>query len=68
MASGKMKPHPNSPNGCFERHGYHTHRYHNKAGGQCRIIVAPDGGLALVRPTYEEALDFCKEKGLLQEE
>lgn len=61
------KPQKNSPNGCFERHGYHTHRWKNKHGGTCRIIVSPDGGLALVQPTYEQALALCKERGLLEE-
>ena len=67
MASGKMKPHPNSPNGCFERHGYHTHRFYGAAGNIKRIIVAPTGHLALVNPSYDKSIDYCRKAGLLED-
>ena len=38
-------PHPNSPNGCWRRHGYRSER--TGKYGSARNVYAPDGTLVL---------------------
>lgn len=56
-------PHPNSPNGCWLRHGYRIERV-GKYGGK-RNIYAPDGTLVLSDAGYDEQMAYCREHGLL---
>ena len=56
-------PHPNSPNGCWLRHGYRIERV-GKYGCK-RNIYAPDGTLVLSDAGYDEQMAYCREHGLL---
>jgi len=62
-----MSAHPDSPNGCFKRHGYTVVRTPRKSGsGNNRVILGPDGSEALRHAGYDGEMDFCRENGLLQ--
>lgn len=56
-------PHPNSPNGCWLRHGHRIERV-GKYGCK-RNIYAPDGTLVLTNAGYDEQISYCKEHGFL---
>lgn len=43
----QVKAHPNSPNGCWARHGYRIERIPDKFGYTRRRIYAPDGTMVL---------------------
>lgn len=58
-------PHPNSPNGCWQRHGYRSERPAGKPKATCRNIYAPDGTLVLVDADYDAQINYCREHGLL---
>lgn len=57
--------HPNSPNGCWERHGYRVVRTERPMGSPKRDIYAPDGTLVLEDSDYDEEMAYCREHGLL---
>ena len=58
-------PHPNSPNGCWLRHGYRSELPPGRPLARCRNVYAPDGSLVLVAADYEKQFDYCRAKGLL---
>lgn len=57
--------HPNSPNGCWQRHGYRSERPAGKPNGTRRNIYAPDGTLVLADADYDAQINYCREHGLL---
>ncbi len=62
-------PDQNSPNGCFQRHGYTIVRTPRKSGaGHHRAIYDPGGQQVLNRAGYDAELQFCSEHRLLLEE
>lgn len=62
-------PHPNSPNGCYQRHGYTVDRTPRKSGaGHHRAIYDQNGQLVLARAGYDAELQFCIDLGLMQKE
>lgn len=61
------KTDPNSPNGCFARHGFHIHREPKANGAARRSIVSPSGELVLQAAGYAAELAFCVTHGLLSE-
>jgi hypothetical protein len=59
-------PNPNSPNGCYQRHGYTVARTPHKSGtGFHRAIYDPNGQQVLSRAGYDAEIQFCREQGLL---
>lgn len=58
-------PHPNSPNGCWQRHGYRSEKPAGKPFAGVRNIYAPDGTLVLANAGYDEQMAYCREHGLL---
>ncbi|AVD86229.1 hypothetical protein C4Q26_03315 [Pseudomonas sp. SWI44] len=63
-----MQPQPNSPNGCFERHGYAVVRTPRVTGaGHHRAIYDPNGQQVLNRAGFDAEIQFCIEHGLLLE-
>lgn len=63
-----MAAHPNSPNGCFERHGYTVIRTPRKSGsGHHRSIYNHNGQQVLNRAGYDEEAQFCADHGLMIE-
>lgn len=58
-------PHPNSPNGCWQRHGYRSEMPQGLALARCRNVYAPDGTLVLVAADYAKQIDYCRSRGLL---
>lgn len=59
-------PNPNSPNGCYQRHGYTVARTPRKRGpGSHRAIYDPNGQQVLNRAGYDAEIQFCREQGLL---
>lgn len=64
-----MMPDPNSPNGCYQRHGYTVERTPRKSGaGHHRAIYDQNGQLVLARAGYDAELQFCIDLGLMQKE
>uniref|UniRef100_A0AAU6W692 Uncharacterized protein n=1 Tax=Pseudomonas phage Aurca01 TaxID=3138527 RepID=A0AAU6W692_9VIRU len=62
-------PDPNSPNGCFQRHGYTVERRPRKSGaGYHRAIYAQNGQQVLSRAGYDAEIQFCREQGLMLKE
>ena len=62
-------PNPNSPNGCYQRHGYTVERTPRKSGaGQHRAIYDQNGQLVLARAGYDAELQFCIDLGLMQKD
>lgn len=60
---------PNSPNGCFQRHGYNVERTPRKSGaGHHRAIYDRSGQQVLKRAGYDAEIQFCHEKGLMLRE
>ena len=64
-AAQKNPPHPNSPNGCWERHGYRIERIKRPMGPPKRNIYAPNGTLVLEDSGYDEEMAYCRKNGLL---
>lgn len=59
-------PDPNSPNGCYQRHGYTVERTLRKSGvGHHRAIYDQNGQQVLSRAGYEAEIQFCAERGLM---
>ncbi|MFV3314082.1 hypothetical protein [Pseudomonas sp. NY15374] len=59
-------PQPNSPNGCFDRHGYTVIRTPRKSGsGHHRAVYDPNGQQVLNRAGYDAEIQFCRENGLM---
>ncbi len=59
-------PDPNSPNGCFQRHGYTVERMPRKSGvGHHRAIYDRNGQQVLNRAGYDAEIQFCAERGLM---
>lgn len=64
-----MAAQPNSPNGCFERHGYTVVRTPRKTGaGHHRAIYDPSGQQVLYRAGYDAEIVFCRERSLMLQE
>lgn len=62
-------PDPNSPNGCYLRHGYKVERAPRKSGaGYHRAIYDQNGQQVLNRAGYDAELQFCIERGLMLKE
>ena len=61
----QQPPNPNSPNGCWARHGYRVERTERAMGSPKRDIYAPDGTLVLEDSDYDEEMAYCREHGLL---
>jgi len=62
-------PNPNSPNGCYQRHGYTVDRTARKSGaGFNRAIYDQNGQQVLSRAGYDAELQFCIERGLMLKE
>ena len=61
-------PHPNSPNGCWQRHGYRSEVPADKPHGGLRNIYSPDGTQVLANAGYEEQINYCREHALLLSE
>ncbi|MNM68432.1 hypothetical protein D3C81_799930 [compost metagenome] len=62
-------PDPNSPNGCFQRHGYTVERTPRKTGpGYHRAVYDQNGQQVLNRAGYDAELQLCAEHGLLLNE
>ncbi|MCU1758748.1 hypothetical protein NTD84_03305 [Pseudomonas sp. 14P_8.1_Bac3] len=62
-------PYPNSPNGCFERHGYTVERTPRRSGvGYHRAIYDRHGQQVLSRAGYDAEIKFCREHGLMLQE
>lgn len=59
------KAHANSPNGCFERHGFHVHREAKANGPARRTVVSPKGEVVLQAAGYDIEHAFCVDNGLL---
>lgn len=64
-ATQKKPPHPNSPNGCWARHGYRVERTSRPMGPARRDVYGPDGALALEDSNYDKEIAYCRENGLL---
>ena len=64
-APTKKPPNPNSPNGCWERHGYRIERIPAVMGAPTRNIYNPAGTLVLADTNYDEEMTYCREHGLL---
>jgi hypothetical protein len=62
--------HPNSPNGCWSRHGYRVERYAAQPGWPVKLrrIYAPDGALVLDGQGYDEEVGYCRVHGLMDQE
>lgn len=61
-----MDAHPNSPDGCFERHGYTIVRTPSPSGNtNKRVILDPQGNEVLRHAGYEAETAFCRERGLM---
>ena len=59
-------PQPNSPNGCFDRHGYTVIRTPRKSGsGHHRSVYDPNGQQVLNRAGYDAEIQFCRENRLM---
>jgi hypothetical protein len=59
-------PQPNSPNGCFERHGYTVVRTPRKtSSGHHRAIYDANGQQVLNRAGYDAELQFCRDQQLM---
>lgn len=56
----------NSPNGCWERHGYRVERYSVNPGAPARLrrIYAPTGELVLDGVGYDAEIRFCVDNKL----
>jgi hypothetical protein len=62
-------PDPNSPNGCYQRHGYTVERTPRKSGsGFNRAIYDHAGQQVLSRAGYDAEMQFCIESGLTLKE
>lgn len=62
-----MPQHPDSPNGCFARHGYQVIKAPNRKGQlKRRLIYNPVGELVLEAAGYDAEMQFCIDNGLLQ--
>lgn len=62
-------PNPNSPNGCYQRHGYTVERTPRKSGaGFHRAVYDRAGQQVLNRAGYDAELQFCVENGLMLKE
>lgn len=60
---------PNSPNGCYQRHGYTVERTRRKSGaGHHRVIYDQNGQQVLSRAGYNAEIQFCIEHGLMLKE
>ncbi|WP_120967369.1 hypothetical protein [Comamonas sp. lk] len=65
-ANSSQKPaSPNSPNGCWDRHGYRVERIGQAMGAPTRNIYGPDGALVLADTDYDEEMAYCREHDLL---
>lgn len=61
-----MQPQPNSPNGCFKRHGYTVVRTPSQTGpGFHRAVYDHNGQLVMNRAGYDAEIQFCRENGLM---
>lgn len=61
-----MPAHPNSPNGCFARHGYRIERRPNPRGElKLRQIYSPSGEMVLCAAGYDAEIQFCRDNDLL---
>lgn len=61
-----MAAHPDSPNGCFARHGYRIEKCPNPKGElKWRRIYNPAGEVVLYAVGYDAEMQFCKDNGLL---
>ena len=58
------QPHPNSPNGCWKRHGYRTEIARTEGSMTLRSIYAPDGTQVLANADYEMQNAYCRDHGL----
>jgi hypothetical protein len=66
---GKTMPNPNSPNGCFQRHGYAVERTASRSGaGHHRAIYDQNGQQVLNRAGYDAEIQFCIEHDLMLKE
>jgi len=64
--SSEMTPDPNSPNGCFSRHGYKVEREPRRSGqGYHRTVLDPHGNQVLQRAGYEAEIQFCRDNNLM---
>lgn len=63
-----MGVNPNSPNGCFERHGYTIERRPGPDGSKVRTIRNPEGEVVLQGAGYDAEIAFCKENSLMIED
>jgi hypothetical protein len=62
-------PNQNSPNGCYQRHGYTVERTPRKSGaGHHRAIYDQNGQQVLSRAGYDAEIQFCREQGLMLKE
>ncbi|AVJ25450.1 hypothetical protein CQ006_04765 [Pseudomonas cedrina] len=69
ITEGKTMPNLNSPNGCYQRHGYTVERTPRKGGaGHHRAIYDQSGQLVLNRAGYDAEIQFCIERGLMLKE
>ena len=67
MGKSTEMPQPNSPNGCFERHGYTVVRTPRKSGvGSHRAIYDQRCQQILNRAGYDAEMQFCRDQGLLE--
>lgn len=56
----------NSPNGCFQRHGFTVVRTPRKtSSGYHRAIYDRHGQQVLNRAGYDAEIQFCRERGLM---
>ena len=58
-------PHPNSPNGCWSRHGYRSEAPADRPSARCRNIYAPNGTLVLENAFYDDQMAYCIANGML---
>lgn len=59
----------NSPNGCFERHGYTVVRTPKLRGpGNTRTVLNPQGEPVLNSAGYDAEIEFCRANGLMAPE
>lgn len=69
IEEGTKMPDPNSPNGCFQRHGYTVERTPRKSGaGYHRAIYDQHGQKVLNRAGYDAEMQFCAQQGMLVNE
>ena len=62
-------PDTNSPNGCYQRHGYTVERTPRKSGtGHHRAIYDQHGQQVLNRAGYNAEIQFCRDQGLMLRE